>query len=78
MPLAVWTTGVWARENMGMRCVEAWLVRLVERQVKGAREQREMLEERFIKRAPLDDSDPRPTAEKAGGGSEGGGSASAG
>ncbi|KAI0292768.1 mitochondrial PGP phosphatase-domain-containing protein, partial [Russula brevipes] len=50
-PLAVWTTGVWTRENMLMRCAEAWLVRLVERWVEGARERRGALEERFVRGA---------------------------
>lgn len=62
-PLAVWTTGVWTRESMGMRCVEAWLVRLAERWVEGARERREALEERFVRRA-LDDG--HQGADKAG------------
>lgn len=50
-PLAVWTTGVWTRESMGMRRVEAWLVRLAERWVEGARERRDTLEERFVRRS---------------------------
>ena len=62
-PLAVWTTGVWARENMGMRRVEAWLVRLAERWVEGARERRDALEEPFVRRA-LDDG--HQGADKAG------------
>lgn len=50
-PLAVWTTGVWTRESMAMRRVEAWLVRLVERWVQGAPERRDALEKRFVSRA---------------------------
>lgn len=50
-PLAVWTTGVWTRESMLMRWAEAWLVRLVERCVEGARERRGTLEERFVRGA---------------------------
>jgi phosphatidylglycerophosphatase GEP4 len=49
-PLAVWTTGVWVRESMGMRCAEAWLVRFVERWVEGSLERRNALEARFVKR----------------------------
>ncbi|KAI0002418.1 mitochondrial PGP phosphatase-domain-containing protein [Russula compacta] len=49
-PLAVWTTGVWTRESMAMRCVEACLVQLVERWVQGARERKDALEERFVRR----------------------------
>jgi phosphatidylglycerophosphatase GEP4 len=50
-PLAVWTTGVWTRESTLMRWAEAWLVRLVERWVEGARERRGALEERFVRGA---------------------------
>ncbi len=64
-PLAVWTTGVWVHEGMGMRCVEAWLVRLVERSIKGTRERRDALEERFTRRA-LDGGRQGADAEKAG------------
>jgi phosphatidylglycerophosphatase GEP4 len=49
-PLAVWTTGVWTRESMAMRWAEGWLVHLVERWVQGAREKRDTLEERFVRR----------------------------
>ena len=49
-PLAVWTTGVWTRESMTMRWAEAWLVHLLERWVQGAREHRDILEERFVRR----------------------------
>ena len=62
-PLAVWTTGVWVRESMAMRCAEAWLMRLVERWVKGSRERRDALEGRFVRRAL--DGGPQG-AEKAG------------
>jgi len=62
-PLAVWTTGVWMRESMAMRQAETWLVHLVERWVQGARERRDALEERFVKRAL--DGENRP--EKADG-----------
>lgn len=62
-PLAVWTTGVWVRESMAMRCAEAWLMRLVERWVKGSRERRDVLEGRFVRRA-LDGG--RQGAENAG------------
>ena len=55
-PLAVWTTGVWMRESMAMRWAEKWLVHLVERWVQGARERRDALEERFVKRV-LDSGD---------------------
>ena len=55
-PLAVWTTGVWVRESMAMRWAEKWLVYLVERWVQGARERRDALEERFVKRV-LDNGD---------------------
>jgi len=65
-PLVVWTMD---RESMGMRCVEAWLVRLAERWVKGVCERREALKERFVRRA-LDDG--HQGADKAGqGGSAG-------
>jgi len=50
-PLAVWTTGVWKRESVGMRWAEAQLVRLIERHVEGTRERRDALEERFVRRA---------------------------
>lgn len=50
VPLAVWTTGVWMRESMAMRWAEMWLVHLVEWWVQGARERRDALEERFVKR----------------------------
>jgi len=56
VPLAVWTTGVWMRESMGMRWAEMWLVHLVERWVQGARERRDALEGRFVKRV-LDSGD---------------------
>jgi phosphatidylglycerophosphatase GEP4 len=62
-PLAVWTTGVWMRESMAMRWAEKWLVHLVERWVQGARERRDVLEERFVKRV-LDNGD---NAEKSAG-----------
>ena len=55
-PLAVWTTGVWTRESMAMRWLEKWLVHLIERWVQGARERRDALEERFVKRV-LDSED---------------------
>lgn len=58
-PLAVWTTGVWMRESMGMRSAEGWLVRLVERWVRGTREHRDTLEERFVKRG-VEDSAEKP------------------
>jgi phosphatidylglycerophosphatase GEP4 len=60
-PLAVWTTGVWTRESMAMRWAEAWLVHLVERWVQGAREHRDTLEERFVRRA-IDSSAEKPEA----------------
>lgn len=47
--MAVWTTGVWMRESMGMRWAEGWLVHLIERWVQGTREHRDTLEGRFIK-----------------------------
>ena len=50
VPLAVWTTGVWTRESMAMRRAEAWLVHFLERWVQGTREQRDILEERFVRR----------------------------
>jgi len=50
-PLGVWTTGVWKRESVAMRWAEAGLVRLIERYVEGARERRDVLEERFVRRA---------------------------
>jgi phosphatidylglycerophosphatase GEP4 len=56
VPLAVWTTGVWMRESMAMRWAEKWLVHLVERWAQGARERRNALEERFVKRV-LDKED---------------------
>lgn len=62
-PLAVWTTGVWMRESMAMRWAEKWLVHLVERWVQGARERRDALEKRFIRRE-LDSGD---SAEKSAG-----------
>jgi phosphatidylglycerophosphatase GEP4 len=62
-PLAVWTTGVWMRESMTMRWTETWLVHLVERWVQGARERRDALEERFVKRV-LDNEE---SAEKSAG-----------
>ena len=52
-----------------MRCVEAWLVRLAERWVEGVRERREVLKERFVRRA-LDDG--HQGADKAGQGSSAG------
>lgn len=64
-PLAVWTTGVWMRESMAMRWTEKWLVHLVERWVQGARERRDALEERFVKRVL--DSHGADSAEKPAG-----------
>ncbi len=64
-----WRCGRWTRESMGMRCVEAWLVRLAERWVEGVRERREVLKERFVRRA-LDDG--HQGADKAGQGSSAG------
>jgi len=62
-PLAVWTTGVWMRESMAMRWAETWLVHLVERWMQGARERRDALEERFVKRV----LDSESSAEKPAG-----------
>lgn len=60
-PLAVWTTGVWMRESMGMRRAEGWLVHVIERWVQGTRERRVTLEERFVKRG-LENSAEKPAA----------------
>ena len=49
-PLAVWTTGVWTRESTAMRWAEARLVHLLGRWVQGARERRDILEDRFVRR----------------------------
>ena len=52
----MWTTGVWMHESMAMRWAEKWLVHLIERWVRGARERRDALEERIVKRV-LDSED---------------------
>ncbi|KAI0300468.1 mitochondrial PGP phosphatase-domain-containing protein [Multifurca ochricompacta] len=61
-PLAVLTTRIWQRESMVMRLAEATLMRLVERWIDGARERRDALEERFVRRTL--DNDNEKDAEK--------------
>jgi len=61
-PSAVWTTGMWEREGVGMCWAEA---RLVELHVEGMRERRDALKERFVRRA-LDSGNRAEKAEGEG------------
>jgi len=50
-PLAVLTTGLWERENLPLRWIEGSVVRMFEHFVPAAKQEREELQNRFLRRA---------------------------
>ncbi|KAI0333281.1 HAD-superfamily phosphatase, partial [Cubamyces sp. BRFM 1775] len=57
-PLAVWTEGLWKRENLALRALERGMLRGVERWVLQPQEAawRESLQHRFVKPLPAEDA----------------------
>ena len=52
-PLSVWTTGVWQRESMLMRAIEAGVMRGVERWIVGPDAAAQELARRFVRELPV-------------------------